>query len=85
MLTLWKQAAGRFSPHWMDGLIGRVEKSLNCWREVDVSPQYVHSSALEMSLSVLVSLIYDLFGVEHMSCKSHVHIIIVMMTRDPIL
>ena len=23
--------------------------------------------------------------VEHMSCKSHVHIIIVMMTRDPIL
>jgi hypothetical protein len=24
-------------------------------------------------------------AVEHMSCKSHVHIIIVMMTRDPIL
>ena len=24
-------------------------------------------------------------GVEHMSCKSHVHITIVMMTRDPIL
>ena len=23
--------------------------------------------------------------VKHMSCKSHVHIIIVMMTRDPIL